>query len=331
MKRDELPRLIEEIQKGDNEAFAQLYHEFYTAFFYMALKLTNNEADAHDAVQDTFIKIQKHIKDLKNPNVAIVWMKKILFNRCKNMFRGNRDIYMDENALTAMEPEEKRSDVLPNEQMRRQSERDVMMRLLANVPYLYREPLILKYYDDAKMSEIAKVLGIPEGTVKSRLRTGKKLLKEQIALYEEESKERVPYHVFPLGWSLFFCFQKEARQFAHEPLKYKNYLPKSAYRLIACAGLGICAAVGGGVWTHEIRKNAVNPIIDYPHEGISDQEAYFYLKGKAHCEADLRSINQEELVSLMPYVEQLKVKKGPFYSLLVQDGWLAVFESLIDQ
>ncbi len=330
MKRNELPHLIEEIQKGNDEAFAHLYHEFHTAFFYMAYKLTNNEADAHDAVQDTFIRIRDHIGELKNPNVAIVWMKKILFNRCKNMFRDNREIYVKDSVLSAMDVADEREDALPYESMRRKSDREVVLRLLAKIPYLYREPLILKYYDDAKMSEIAKVLGIPEGTVKSRLRTGKRLLKEQIAIYEADTMERVPYHVFPLGWILYFGFQKEAATFLASNISYKGYLPKPIYSLMTCVAVGASVAVVGGVCTQLLQDDTqIVQSMEASSNDITDQEAYFHVRGIAHCDEDLRSLSEEDLYRLRPYVEQLKANKGAFYELLKQDNWLKTYEELV--
>lgn len=324
-----MSRLIEEIQAGNSEAFARLYHEFHTAFFYMAYKLTNNEADAHDAVQDTFIKIQKSIKDLKNPNVAIVWMKKILFNRCKNMFRNNRDIYVAESALLAMEVEEESDDALPETFVQKQWDRDIILRLLAKVPYLYREVLILKYYDDAKMSEIAKVLGIPEGTVKSRLRTGKKLLKEQIASYESTTKERVPYHVFPLGWSLFFALQKEAARVAKGEEVLHSHLPRDFYQVALCSVLSVCALMGAVLW-----QQRMNGRQELQKSGeilleVSDQKAYFYIKRMAHCADDLIALDEEKRRELAPFVELLIEHKGLYYDLLCMDEWLSVYEKLI--
>jgi len=329
MNRNELPKLIIEIQSGNQDAFAQLYHEFYTSFFYMALKLTNNEADAHDAVQDTFISIQKNINSLKNADVAIVWMKQILFNRCKNMFRKNRGIYMDEGALAAMDLADEHEDSIPYEVIRKQSDREVVLGLLANIPYIYRVVLILKYYDDAKMSEIAKVLDIPEGTVKSRLRTGKKLLKEQINLYEEHTNEKVPFHFIPVGLCLFMEFKRDAEKGTTRKEKTMRAFHGITFKMALCAVLAIvcgASAVTFGYLTRD--KRNTSGLSDLRETGLSDQEVYFYLRKEAHCDEDLNAMSKEELAKLHPYVEQLKTNKGPFYKLLWQEGWLSAYETL---
>lgn len=322
MKRNDVPQLIREIQAGNEAAFNTLYQEFHNAFFYMALKLTNNEADAQDVVQETFISIQKNIGSLKNPGVAIVWMKQILINRCKNLFRKNRDVIMDEGTLAGLNIVEERMDYIPVEQMRQKSDEEIVLRLLANIPYIYREPLVLKYYDGAKMSEIATILSIPEGTVKSRLRTGKQLLREQIHHYERQTNERVPYHVFPVGLVLFLQFRKEAP-------KSSRFSTKG----VAAAKLAGCILLaGGGV-------NVVSQILDNTTKQndiqveetaeITEKDAYFILRKKAHCKDELEQMDSTQLQELTPYVNLLKEKQGAYYELLKEDDWLDTYDRLM--
>lgn len=327
MKRKDLPKLIKEIQAGNEEAFAELYHDFYTAFYYMALKLTQNEADAQDAVQDTFIKIRQNINHLKNPDVVIVWMKQILMNRCKNMFRKNREIYMEESALAALEIADHREDALPAVLVRKQSNSELLLKLLDNIPYIYRETLILKYYDDAKMSEIAEVLAIPEGTVKSRLRTGKQLLRKQIRLYEEKHREKLSFYCLPTGFILFYCFHRTAPKPCEWNLGKMAFFKRSAsVKLLSAAVLGMSSVIGVSAYSLYEWNKAV--VLDYAQE-LNDQDAYFMIRKKAHCQAEIVLLSKEQLQELLPYVEQLKKNNSPFYDLLGNDGWLDAFESAL--
>lgn len=325
MKREDLPKLIQEIQAGNEEAFTKLYHDFYVAFYYMALKLTQNEADAQDAVQDTFIMIRKNIGKLKNPNVVIVWMKTILMNRCKNMFRKNREIYMEESSLAALEIEDPHEDSLPDNAMRKKSDQELMFKLLANIPYIYRETLILKYYDDAKMSEIASILSIPEGTVKSRLRTGKQLLKKQIRLYEEKHHEKLSFYSLPTGLLLLYYFHRYAPRPCEWNLGKLAFVKRSAYvQLFTVAAV---AMVGVGAFSvYEWRKNVT--LDEQYYDEVSNQDAYFLLRKRAHCEEDLLSLSDEALHELEPYIKQLKESGSPFYDLLCKDGWMQAYEEV---
>jgi len=328
MKRKDLPKLIKEIQSGNEEAFERLYHDFYTAFYYMALKLTHNEADAQDAVQDTFINIKKNIGKLKNPEVVIVWMKQILMNRCKNMFRKNREIYMEESALAALEVVDHHEDSIPTEVMRKKNREEIFSSLLAKIPYIYREALILKYYDDAKMSEIAAILDIPEGTVKSRLRTGKQLLKQQIQLYEEANQDKLTFYSLPIGLLLFYYYHHAAPKPCEWNLGKLSFFKRSASGQLLLAVLLASTLCSVAAFTvYEWNKNYL--LDEEVSAQLSDQDAYFIIRKKAHCKEDIDQLNAVQLRELLPYVEQLKQHGGPFYDLLCEDEWLIHFEQAI--
>lgn len=329
MKRKDLPKLIKEIQAGNEEAFAKLYHDFYIAFYYMALKLTQNEADAQDAVQDTFINIRKNINHLKSPDVVIVWMKQILMNRCKNMFRKNREIYMDESTLAALDIADQNEDSLPSAVVRKKSNTDIVLKLLGNIPYIYREPLILKYYDDAKMSEIAEVLAIPEGTVKSRLRTGKQLLRKQIRLYEAQNHEKLSFYCLPTGFLMFYCFHQSAPKPCEWNLGKVSFFKRSAsIQILSVALICLTSVIGVSAFSvYEWKKAAVMDG-EYAQE-VKDQDAYFILRKKAHCEEEIKQLDHGALNELLPYVEQLKQSASPFYDLLSNDGWIQAYEEAL--
>lgn len=329
MKRKDLPKLIKEIQAGNEEAFAELYHDFYTAFYYMALKLTQNEADAQDAVQDTFINIRKNIKHLKNPDVVIVWMKQILMNRCKNMFRKNREIYMEESALAALEIVDDHDDYSPSVVADKKNKAEIVLKLLANIPYIYREPLILKYYDDAKMSEIAEILGIPEGTVKSRLRSGKQLLRKQIRLYEAQNNEKLSFYCLPASLLLLYCFRRSAPKPCEWNLGKLSFYKRSASVQILSSVL-LCFASLLGVSAFSVYKWNHAAVMDEEYrQGMKDQDTYFILRSKAHCQEELVLMTKDELNELLPYVEQLKENNSPFYDLLCNDGWIQAYEEAL--
>lgn len=329
MKRKDLPKIVQQIQAGNEEAFAQLYHDFYTAFYYMALRLTQNEADAQDAVQDTFINIRNNINGLKNPDVVIVWMKHILMNRCKNMFRKNREVCMDESALAALEIADQREDSLPSVVVCKKSTHEIVLKLLSNVPYIYREPLILKYYDDAKMSEIAKVLGIPEGTVKSRLRTGKKLLRKQIQLYEAQTNEKLPFYSLSTGLLLLFSFHRSAPKACEWSLGRFSYFKRSASaKLFSTASLCLLTVIGISTFSVNEWNKPVVLDEELPSE-IKNQNAYFILRKKAHCTEEIKTLDQNALAELSPYVEQLRQSGSPFYDLLDKDGWIQAYEEAL--
>lgn len=336
MNRDELRKLAIDLKNNQEEAFIKLYQEFYRPFFFMALKLCNNEADAQDAVQDAFINIRNHANSLKNPELLIVWMKQILFNRCKNMFRKSRDLIMDNSTLDAINVLEHHEEYLPQEYIATQNNREILLKLLSNLPYIYREPLLLKYYDGAKMDEIGAILDIPTGTVKSRLRTGKAMLRKEVKRYEEINHDTLSFHMCPFGVFLYLCMKKENALGLHllNINKFSNSMG-GAYATFVKTITGISLLSIGGIGTSLVmnqyqksQENQMNQIqFEKEVKHITDQNIYFYIKKQAHCKDDVMKLNDNDFHALIPYVEQLKKQQGAFYQLLVKDGWIAKYEA----
>lgn len=328
MKSDELRILVEDLKEGKDDALAKIYEEFYTPFFYMAFNLCNNEADAQDALQDTFISIKEHINSLRNPDVFILWMKQILFNRCKNIFRKNRDVYMEEQTLTSLEVKEYKQEYTPELHMERMNNQSIVLSLLSTLPYMYREPLLLKYYDEATMEEIGKILKIPTGTVKSRLRTGKQLMRKAIKQYETSTNEKVPFHSLPVGVVCMLMFRKEKHLQHMSSGTHMAMMGSTTMNVVVAVALTCIGGVGVNALYHEYAnqeklKNEINKTVQ-----LSNQRAYFILRDLAHCKAELKEMNNEELMALQPYVEQLEREKGAFYQLLLEDEWMDTFYAL---
>lgn len=139
----------------DNKA--GLYREAYSYLL--------NKEDAEDAVGNTILKAYTHIKDLQNVKKMKSWIYSILINECKNIIRHNSRINqstfsVDECVYKAPEDE---SDIY-----------DFIIRLEP----IYREIVLLYYYENFKVKEIAQMLHLSEGTIKSRLARARKQIKD---------------------------------------------------------------------------------------------------------------------------------------------------------
>ena len=76
--KEETCRLIEAVKNNENGAFEQLYDEFHKLAYFFAYKLCRNEADAKDAVQETFIEVYRSIHTLKENSYFKAWLYKIV-------------------------------------------------------------------------------------------------------------------------------------------------------------------------------------------------------------------------------------------------------------
>ena len=144
------------------------YKEYADRIFAAAFSVCRNQADAEDVVQDTFLKYHSIHRDFESEEHIRAWLLRVAINRARDVagsfWRRNRvswEEYMDE--LEFEEPADNRLF-------------DAVMRL----PDKYRIVIHLFYYEDYNVAQIAGVLHCREGTVKSQLNRGRKLLKDML-------------------------------------------------------------------------------------------------------------------------------------------------------
>lgn len=160
------PQDIERARDGDREAFGRLYEAVALDLYRMALYTLGDPQDAEDMVAETFLEAWKGIHNLRETDRFRQWMLRILSVRCKRRVaryiqeKGNIDIddYLEEGVPDTGGPQ---AEV-----------RDAMARLAPDE----RQIVLLSVLEGYTMREIAGMLGLPQGTVSSKLhRTLKKL------------------------------------------------------------------------------------------------------------------------------------------------------------
>lgn len=147
---------------GDEKAFIELIEGQKEKLYKTAYAYVKNEQDALDIVQETVYKAYISIDTLKNPKYFNTWLTKILINLSINTLNKNKKVvYLEEEVLI--------EDIKINESS--EDKLDVLNEL-NKLDEKYREVIILKYFDDLTLSEIAKVLEMPIGTAKTYLNRG---------------------------------------------------------------------------------------------------------------------------------------------------------------
>lgn len=142
--------------------------------YHIAIAIVNNDEDAGDAISETIVKAYTNLKKLKNPDYFKTWITRILINECRKILKQRRKVISIEDY-----PEKRR------EQEQQQSKEEIMDLQIAiqKLPKRQKDVILLYYYNDLSIEEIALILEIPKGTVKSRLSTARNYL------YEILSKE----------------------------------------------------------------------------------------------------------------------------------------------
>ena len=171
--------IITQIKNGDEQAFAELIEKYKLPIYKTAKSILKDEDDVCDAIQDTALSIYKNIPNLKNEEYFKTWVIRITINKCYDILKKHK--LNNEKMLKAQE------DV---SELHTNFDNNVILQTdLQRTLELLEEDLkivtVLYYYNDLSISEIADILNIPKGTVKSRV------FRAREKLYEILSKEEV--------------------------------------------------------------------------------------------------------------------------------------------
>lgn len=163
------------VQAQDDEAaFAQLVSRWEGPIQRLCARMTGDEHGAQDLAQETFVRIFAARKSYRGTGKFSTWLWRIALNQCYNELRRRKSRResplegADEEAVSLLDTfvaPEPAPDISLVETERGELVRQTLMRL----PETYRTVLVLRHYQDLKFREIAEVLDVPDGTVKSRM------------------------------------------------------------------------------------------------------------------------------------------------------------------
>lgn len=172
--------LIRMAQRGDIQSFEALIRPYQTKLYGMARSITGNAEDAEDAFQETVVHAFRAIARFRGDAAFATWLYRIALNVGRNwvrsQYRASSGRISDRLPVSsdeyAPDPEEV---LISREQI------DTIRRALLGLPDHYRETLMLRHYEDFSYEQIALILNVPVGTVRSRLAQGRKYLLELLA------------------------------------------------------------------------------------------------------------------------------------------------------
>lgn len=199
MEREILVPLVQKAQKGDSDALNKLFNEFYNDVYYFALKTVKDEQTACDVTQEAFIEIINTIGNLKEPAAFVTWMKQITYHQCTRYFKKKKDVLVseDEEGNTVFDTlVEDNGDFIPDEAMDKKDFKETILKMLDELSEEQRSAVIMFYFDELSVKQIAEIQGVSEGTVKSRLNYARKSIKSSVEDYEK--KTGIKLHSFAL-------------------------------------------------------------------------------------------------------------------------------------
>jgi len=201
--RSEEAAVVAELKAGSEEAYAWLIGEFQKPVYGLVYRIVADPSDAADTTQEVFLKVFRGMKHFHGESSLKTWIYRIALHEAANRKRW---WFRHKAQETSIEPAE--SDGLSGGDGTMQSaladqhespfdsvaHREVQQRVgeeLRKVPEPYRTTLILRDLEEMAYDEIAEVLEISLGTVKSRLTRGRQALKERLAPYVREVGEEL--------------------------------------------------------------------------------------------------------------------------------------------
>lgn len=161
-------------ENGDEQAFAQLVRRWEEPIQRLCTRMIGDHHRGEDLAQDTFIRVFAHRKDYQPSGRFSAWLRRIALNLCHDELRRRH-----RHAEAPMDDEVAVGDndwgmlrsmaAAPDEAAANRDLGDIIRKVLDRLEEPYRTVLVLRHYENLKFHQIAEVLEIPEGTVKSRM------------------------------------------------------------------------------------------------------------------------------------------------------------------
>jgi len=168
--------LIRRSQAGDEEAFAELFHKYKNLVYKTAYLMLGDADEAEDALQEVFIQVYKSLPTFQPLKGAFTtWLYRITVNHCLNRRRKRRLFTLPLDKVSPISLTKPASS--PESLM---AEKDAIQRALDRLSEKLRTVVILRYYWELSYAEIAQIVDVPVGTVKSRLNLALKTLRREL-------------------------------------------------------------------------------------------------------------------------------------------------------
>jgi len=172
---------------GDERAFRLLVERYSTPLYRHAFRFTNDQHDAEDIAQETFIRLDRTLPRLDLSRPIRPWLYRVCTNLCRNLAEKKKSIlFSDLERNDADESADRLTDNFPSSDdgpdlaLAREDDIRIVRESLKTLPEKYRTVLALYYFDGLSYEEIAEALALPINTIRTHLRRAKDTLKTAI-------------------------------------------------------------------------------------------------------------------------------------------------------
>lgn len=248
-----IKELVLSAKNGNKKAFDKLYELTSNDVWFTCVSLLKDEENAKDIMQETYITAFLKLDTLKDEEKFCGWLTAIATNKSKNKLKGKVEYQIDDEVLIAKTETDEL--MLPEEYINKAEKRKVLLQIIEDTLSFNQYQIVLMFYfDEMSISEIAQALEISEGTVKSRLNSSRAKMKTAIEDYENKSGDRLHGVVFVPFFTTIF--REQAKSLKVPSIKIT--LPNGE-SLVTAASKGVATAVKSSATT-AVKAGAVTAV-----------------------------------------------------------------------
>ncbi len=238
--KQRIAELVIEIQNGKTDSFNELYKLTSSRAYFVALQITKNEEDAQDVLQDSYIKALEKIGSLDKPESFVSWFHQMVANKSKDSLKKKKPSLFEGGEDEAFEviPDEDET-FTPEKNLDHTELQKAIMEAIDELSEEKRACVLMMYFEEMSVNEIAQSLDLSVSTVKNRLFTARKDLKNSFAKRGITSV----YSAAPIGaviWALSRLSDAVSETFAGSAAS------SEVLAGVTAASAGSAAAAGAG-------------------------------------------------------------------------------------
>lgn len=230
---NELYNAVKLMQQGNEQGFNYVYSQTYNYVYFRAKYIMQDEQDAIDLVQETYIQAFRKIGSLEDPNNVYAWLGSVTYNQGMKIFRKKKEVLLDEEAEGLFDIiEDENIDWSPEETVDKNETASILMSIIDELPPLQKSALIAFYYDNMKIDDIAQAEGCSPNTIKSRLNYAKKYIKNRV----EEMQKQGGYKLYSINipailLAIWWLSNKASNMLS--PAAASNIYQATKYRIVS--------------------------------------------------------------------------------------------------
>lgn len=191
---------VEKAKQGDQQAKEVLYTETCQHMFFLAKSIVKSDEEAMDIIHDSYICVFQKLDNIKNLSGFKSYLRTTVVNRCKNYLSKKKPLYLSDMTEDGEDFELEDIDgEIPDELLENKDVIECVRRVVESLPEEQRMCVILRYYDEMSLQEIADTLEVSLGTVKSRLSRASKKMRDEIERLEKEENKKFRC-IIPFFW-----------------------------------------------------------------------------------------------------------------------------------